>query len=35
MEALDALMRPGTEACHDCAAAGILVQALELGFGYT
>lgn len=34
MEALDALMRPGTEACHDCA-AGILVQALGLGSGYT
>lgn len=34
MEALDALMRPGATACHECAAAEILISALELGKGY-
>ncbi|MBT1184765.1 hypothetical protein HET69_12155 [Streptomyces sp. CJ_13] len=34
IEALDALMRPGAKACHDCAAAEILIPALELGQGY-
>ncbi|WP_268249583.1 DUF6233 domain-containing protein [Streptomyces bluensis] len=34
MEALDALMRPGATACHECAAAEILIPALELGKGY-
>ncbi|MFF4105427.1 DUF6233 domain-containing protein [Streptomyces sp. NPDC001903] len=34
MEALDALMRPGVDACTDCAAAEVLIQALELGSGY-
>ncbi|MFI9356011.1 DUF6233 domain-containing protein [Streptomyces lydicus] len=33
MEALDALMRPGARACHDCDAAAVLVPALELGQG--
>ncbi|MFI0818634.1 DUF6233 domain-containing protein [Streptomyces sp. NPDC021115] len=34
MEALDALMRPGARACHDCDAATVLIPALELGEGY-
>lgn len=34
MEALDALMRPGAKACHDCAAAEVLVPALQLSQGY-
>ncbi|MFE0376140.1 DUF6233 domain-containing protein [Streptomyces inhibens] len=34
MEALDALMRPGARACHDCDAAAALKPALELGQGY-
>ncbi|OEJ29029.1 hypothetical protein AS594_36080 [Streptomyces agglomeratus] len=34
LEALDALMRPGARACHDCPAAEILVPALELGQGH-
>ncbi|MCZ1006814.1 DUF6233 domain-containing protein [Streptomyces lydicus] len=34
MEALDALMRPGARACHDCDAAAALKPALELGTGY-
>ncbi|MEU1149377.1 DUF6233 domain-containing protein [Streptomyces sp. NPDC005863] len=34
LEALDALMSPGTKACHDCAAAEILLPAMELGQGY-
>ncbi len=34
LEALDALMRPGTKACGDCAAAEVLLPALELGQGY-
>ena len=34
LEALDALMRPGTRACHDCAAAEILLPAMELGQRY-
>jgi len=34
LEALDALMRPGARACHDCAAAGVLVPALHLGEGH-
>ncbi|MER6314407.1 DUF6233 domain-containing protein [Streptomyces sp. NPDC001581] len=34
LEALDALMRPGVDACHECAAAVVLIQALELGSGY-
>ncbi|MGY5079299.1 DUF6233 domain-containing protein [Streptomyces nigrescens] len=34
MEALDALMRPGARACHDCDAAAVLKPALELGKGY-
>lgn len=29
MEALDALMRPGARACHDCDAATVLIPALE------
>jgi hypothetical protein len=33
LEALDALMRPGASACHDCAAAEVLVPALNLGNG--
>ncbi|MEU9213398.1 DUF6233 domain-containing protein [Streptomyces sp. NPDC048415] len=32
--ALDALMRPGASACHDCCAAEVLVPAMELGKGY-
>lgn len=32
-EALDALMRPGAKACHDCCAAEVLIPALELGEG--
>ncbi|MFD9453488.1 DUF6233 domain-containing protein [Streptomyces sp. NPDC059985] len=32
-EALDALMRPGVDACHDCDAAAVLVPALQLGEG--
>ncbi|MFG2989151.1 hypothetical protein ACGFZK_07600 [Streptomyces sp. NPDC048257] len=34
MQALDALMRTGDDACHDCAAAEVLIQAFELGSGY-
>lgn len=34
MEALDALMRPGAKACHECAAAEILLLAMESGCGY-
>ncbi|MBE1599932.1 MULTISPECIES: DUF6233 domain-containing protein [Streptomyces] len=34
MEALDALMRPGASACHECVAAEVLVPALELGKGF-
>ncbi|WP_373689176.1 DUF6233 domain-containing protein [Streptomyces sp. Rer75] len=34
MEALDALMRPGARACHDCDPAAVLVPALERGEGY-
>jgi hypothetical protein len=34
LEALDALMRPGASACHECYAAEVLVPALELGKGY-
>jgi hypothetical protein len=34
LKALDALMRPGAEACHNCPAAEILIPALELGQGY-
>ncbi|MER7763042.1 DUF6233 domain-containing protein [Streptomyces sp. NPDC097619] len=33
-EALDALMRPGVEACTRCDAGAVLVPALELGQGY-
>ncbi|MEU9246618.1 hypothetical protein [Streptomyces sp. NPDC048385] len=35
LEALDALMRGGRRACHDCDAATVLLAALELGEGYT
>ncbi|GAU70707.1 hypothetical protein SSP35_22_00100 [Streptomyces sp. NBRC 110611] len=34
LEALDALMRPGAKACYDCAAAEVLLPALELGQEY-
>ncbi|MFK4222196.1 DUF6233 domain-containing protein [Streptomyces sp. NPDC019890] len=34
LEALDALMHPGAKACYDCAAAEILLPAMELGQGY-
>ncbi|GGU55497.1 hypothetical protein GCM10010211_20300 [Streptomyces albospinus] len=34
LEALDALMRPGAKACHDCAATEVLLPAMELGQGY-
>lgn len=34
MEALDALMRPGAKACHECAAAEVLTPALQLGQGH-
>lgn len=34
IEALDALMRPGASACHECVAAEVLIPALELGKGY-
>ncbi|MFD7898947.1 DUF6233 domain-containing protein [Streptomyces sp. NPDC059743] len=33
LEALDALMRPGAQACQDCAAAEVLIPALNLGQG--
>ncbi|MFG2987410.1 DUF6233 domain-containing protein [Streptomyces sp. NPDC048258] len=32
-DALDALLRPGVEACHDCGAAAVLIPALQLGEG--
>ncbi|MEU8773471.1 DUF6233 domain-containing protein [Streptomyces sp. NPDC048606] len=32
--ALDALLRPGTEACHHCDAAAALIPMIELGQGY-
>ncbi|MFG2703165.1 DUF6233 domain-containing protein [Streptomyces sp. NPDC048386] len=34
LEALDALMRDGARACHECDAAAALLPALELGKGY-
>ncbi|WP_353962668.1 DUF6233 domain-containing protein [Streptomyces sp. NBC_00555] len=33
-EALDALMRPGVDACHDCDAAIVLIPVLQLGEGH-
>lgn len=35
LQALDALMRPGVRACHDCDAANVLEAALQLGRGHT
>ncbi|MGW6865133.1 DUF6233 domain-containing protein [Streptomyces sp. NPDC054912] len=34
-EALDAMLRPGAEACHRCDAAAALIPMLQLGQGYT
>ncbi|MEU9148477.1 DUF6233 domain-containing protein [Streptomyces sp. NPDC048349] len=33
-EALDAPMRPGVDACHDCDAAAALIPALQMGEGH-
>ncbi|MEU9032695.1 DUF6233 domain-containing protein [Streptomyces sp. NPDC048383] len=33
-EALDAMLRPGAEACHRCDAAAVLIPMLQLGQGY-
>lgn len=33
-EALDAMLRPGAEACDQCDAAAVLVPMLQLGQGY-